>query len=294
MNYLQAKTYQKTWELTSILVGILIMEFWINATPLMAARPVIDIKIDGIIEASEWGSPSLGLVDRYNVEIPEIDFHGIARRYGEFFRDMDDYKQNYRPERFKDEEGRIREIIKPTERWVFAMAFKFGGDALEGPIESSYEVFFDIHPEQDRGHPEGPWKNFRPDYRFRIRGKQGRIEAERYQWWDGDQWVGKDTTDAPEFEATVGGPYYECLIPWFSLGSPLGRSDTAPADGDFFLTFAVMSSQGDKHDYLPNYVTSNNHEITGAYAINNSLFDVVTASKKNTWGEVKYQDTNRK
>ena len=56
MSYLQSQTYQKPWGLTSILVGVLIIGFWINATQLMA-QIVIGMKIDGIIEvgrADEW------------------------------------------------------------------------------------------------------------------------------------------------------------------------------------------------------------------------------------------------
>ncbi|MCC7265449.1 MAG: hypothetical protein IT369_23335 [Candidatus Latescibacteria bacterium] len=273
---------------------------WAIAASMLAtcsiadAQPsVVGIKIDGNVEASEWGSTTLDFENWYNVSVPEIDFHGYGFRYGGFFQDLADYHQNFKePPRFKDEQGRTRQTIRPEANWVLALAFKFGGDALGGPVESAYEVFVDVYPEQDRGHAEGAWQNFKPEYRFQVKGKNGKIETERYQFWDGKQWVGEEMTDAPEFQAAIGGPFYECLIPWSSIGTPLGKSATAPEPEDDypFLFFGAMSSQGDKHDYNPTaYIdeTTKGTVVTGPFSIDSNEVDVVTAVRKNTWGEVK-------
>jgi hypothetical protein len=76
-------------------------------------------------------------------------------------------------------------------------------------ILTCYEMFFDKEslgvtvnpgdtslPISDYAH-ERRYPPFNPDHRFRFCGKNGIVEEERYQYWDGQQWVGNGMADDP-------------------------------------------------------------------------------------------------
>ena len=71
---------------------------------------------------------------------------------------------------------------KTDERLYFGITFQ--GTTLGDPIETSYELFIDRFPDKDTEGTDGErmavWTNFYPDYRFRIEGKNGRIEKMLY------------------------------------------------------------------------------------------------------------------
>lgn len=239
---------------------------------------------------------------RCNVRPATIDIQDHRQLHGQLFRDMAGFERGYIPilPLYTGDDARSAGIepglkyyeTRPKINWSLYFGLRLGAEALSGPVASQYEILIDVHPEREVGSPDMPWKSFRPDYRFMVAGREGRLEQEYYQVWGEGGWQGEGQADAPEFEAAVG-EIYECLIPWASIGTPLVRSIPYARDRDpAFLLYALRSCQGDTCDYVPSFRFSNNGEVTGARIISyDDAFindEVVwTVITRRTWGRVK-------
>ncbi len=264
---------------------------------LMLSAPVLGkgnqrdgvVIVDGLNQ--EWGltgSSPANSVQPHQVDA--IDLRHMNFIYGSIYPSFAEFRANYTsPRWYRNEQGYRTTVHKPQADWQFAFAFDVIGTLFAGEAESTYELFFDVYPDREEGEVMATWHSFRPDYRFAFMGKNGRMEHERYQVWDGTRWVGEAVTDAPEVKAAARGNFFECLIPWSSLGNPLTRSATAPENGDQFMSFALRAHQGENQDFAPNPVWSQHWPYTGAYPIGNGQVDYESAISSRSWGQVKTQ-----
>ncbi len=275
----------------------------ITVVGLMLSAPVIGNKgsqrdgvvlVDGLNQ--EWGPTGFSPYNSVQPnQVDAIDLRHIDYIYGSIYPSFADFRENYtEPRIYRNEEGHNVTAHKAKADWQFAFAFDVRGSLFAGEKESGYELFFDVYPERAHGEVIGPWHTFRPDYRFAFTGKNGRMERERYQVWNGTQWVGEQVADAPEVKAAAGGNFFECLIPWSSLGNPLTRSETTPEDGDLFLSFSLHAHQGENQDFIPDPVFSRHWPDTGAIGIGNLAVDYeLTVIDPRSWGQIKTQRQNR-
>lgn len=247
--------------LASLIVGLL----WFTPYHLSAEEgPIYVIRevplvVDG--SADDWGGPlRLGLGDHlYDVRpasLLAIDIFRLSHTFGECVDRV--------------EEG-------------FYMIFMFQGQALGDSMEAHYELYFDTDPVEliegtPKGQPQEVWEDFCPDYRFRITGRDGRIETEMYQFWDGSRWVDEPQADAAQIEAAVGGQFFECRILWSSLGDYLERAAAHPYD-EAPLKWALHATEAGFHDYYPD---------PGYFKPNGGL-SAVTQVRSTPWGLIKSQ-----
>ena len=231
-------------------------------------------------------------------QVSAIDLQKFDYDFGPYYPSWDEFQKNclnaegMYPGWDRMSGGYSITLIHPRADWQFYIAFDVTGSLFAGDPESSYELFFDVYPERDHGGVIGPWHTFRPDYRFAFTGRNGQMERERYQVWNGTQWVGEPVADAPEVVAAAGDNVFECLIPWSSLGNPLTRSPRSKADPEanpLFISFALRTHQGENQDFIPNPVYSKNWPASGAIKIRHSrvFYLYETGIAPRSWGQLK-------
>ena len=54
-----------------------------------------------------------------------------------------------------------------------------------------------------------------------------------------------------EINAAVDDDFFECVIPWASLGSPMGSPGEGPNQARRLMTWAIRITRGQDHEYLP-------------------------------------------
>ena len=273
-----------------LILSIAVVSLMLSA-PKTGAHPQRDgvVIVDGLNQ--EWGPSGMSPYNSVQPnQVDAIDLRHIDYFFGSIYPSVDEFWEHYTAtEMYPNEHGHFITVHYPKADWQFAIAFDVQGSLFAGEQESSYELFFDVYPERDHGEVIGPWHTFRPDYRFAFTGRNGRMERERYQVWNGTQWVGEPVTDAPKVQAAAGDNFFECLIPWSSLGNPLTRSESAPEEYDLFLLFALCAHQGENQDFIPNPVFSQNWPDTGALGIGNSqaFYETGTVIDPRSWGQLK-------
>jgi hypothetical protein len=92
---------------------------------------------------------------------------------------------------------------------------------------------------------------FLPDYKFRFCGKNGNIEEERFQYWNGTQWIGSAISNDPAIYAVVGDSlmmefeYYNLDSLYISTPFPANRTR-------YRVNIAGEARQGDYWDKTRN------------------------------------------
>ncbi|MCC7265448.1 MAG: hypothetical protein IT369_23330 [Candidatus Latescibacteria bacterium] len=268
---------------------------WVTSLPSMAGQGDGYFTIDG--RSTEWGylSTNNDTGDVKPTQVDGIDIWKLAYYYGQIFPTKAEYERNYRPpEVFTDDDGHKYQRFLPPLNWSIAIGYEVVGELFGGPVESSIEIFFDVYPDRGRGtsEVENLWHDFRPDYRFELRGKNGRIESEGYYAWEGDSWAGEQLVDTPEFAAAIGGSFFECLIPWVSFGSPITRDEEVPGKANVLLmAWAIRIRQGESSDYYPDPRYSQYRDLTGGEGIAyHDVFVELTAVEEHSWGRVKKEN----
>jgi hypothetical protein len=134
------------------------------------------------------------------------------------------------------------------------------GQIASDSVWTCYEFYFDkdhyMYPEENEGDTTF-WAqrgiNFRPETRIRFCGKNGQILEERFQYWDGQQWIGDAQADDPrirsiiftEFNKTNGLLNFEFKnLLSFGITPPIITRDIVPVTG-CWITY-----QGEYLDYL--------------------------------------------
>ena len=145
----------------------------------------------------------------------------------------------------EDYSGKIK-----REGREFYFLIEFLEPPFQGSQATSVELLFDVSADTTVGESTPPWVNFLPDYRIEIMGQNGGIEREIHRRFAGDRWISMEGEDLPEVEAAQAGQWLEGAIPWEALGNP-GDSEGEKERGYFQFRWAVRSTQGGSHDYVP-------------------------------------------
>lgn len=270
---------------------------WVTSLPSMAGQGDGYFTIDG--RSTEWGylSTNNDTGDVKPTQVDGIDIWKLAYYYGQIFPTKAEYERSYLPpEVFTDDDGHKYQRFLPPFNWSIAIGYEVVGELFGGPIENSIEIYFDVYPSRDHGtrEVENLWHDFRPDYRFELRGKNGRIESEGYYTWEIDRWVGEQLADTPEFVAAIGGSFYECLIPWVSLGSPTTPAESGTKGAGAFILWALRTKAGDSEDYYPSLDWGKTAVVSGAAIIgNNDVFLELTTVEGHSWGKIKKESDMR-
>jgi len=78
---------------------------------------------------------------------------------------------------------------------------------FEGETWTCYEYYLDSDTTAGTGDSLTAWSEkwpiFCPSYRFRFCGQNNQILEERFQYYDGEKWVGEATTDDPMIEVAL-------------------------------------------------------------------------------------------
>ena len=146
---------------------------------------------------------------------------------------------------FEDHSGKIK-----REGREFYFLIEFLEPPYQGTEATSVELFFDVSADTTIGEATPPWVNFLPDYRIEIIGRNGSISKEIHHRLAGNRWISTEGEDLPEVEAAQAGQWLEGAIPWAALGNP-GDSEGEKERGYFQFKWAVRSTQGGSHDYVP-------------------------------------------
>jgi len=137
------------------------------------------------------------------------------------------------------------------------------GHMMSDSIWTCYEYYFDNYhrctisdtskdPKDNPGDSNAFWHDlgghgyFKPDYRFRFCGKSQQILEERFQYWDGEKWVGEAMADDPRLEAA----FSDTLkMEWsFFNADSLGMYAAWPKHENYRLAYAGHAWQGNFWD----------------------------------------------
>jgi hypothetical protein len=182
----------------------------------------------------------------------------------------------------------IGDIGMCTDRfWNRLLAGRFGfgfGSAFSDTAWTCYEMYLDsdtVGKDIMNGDSTTPWYDigawkFLPDYRFRFCGRNGEVEEERFQYWDGNQWVGNAVADDPRLSWAVCDTIY---FEWgFTVLDSIGITTPYPAWRTRYpVMYAGKAWQGQYYDIS---------KSTGTIYIGD--YDPIN-STPTTWQEMKQQ-----
>ena len=136
---------------------------------------------------------------------------------------------------------------------LFAFIFSFLAPPFQGSEETTVELFFDLSLDPDAGERMGIWRGedlteFRPDYCIGVSGRNGTLTEFHKHYVAGSWKTTASGADITELEVALAGDWLEGAIPWSALGNP----EPDPDMGYRPFHYAVRTSQGESHDYLPN------------------------------------------
>ena len=136
----------------------------------------------------------------------------------------------------------------PSEN-LFAFLISFLAPPFQGSEETTVELFFDVSRDRTFGELTPPWSDFRPDYVIGVTGSNGALTTEFHRRYVGGQWETTSGADISEVKVALSSDWLEGAITWPALGNPKVSAD--PDKGQP-LHFAVRTTQGIYHDYVPN------------------------------------------
>ena len=132
---------------------------------------------------------------------------------------------------------------------LFAFLISFLVPPFQGSEETTVELFFDVSRDRTFGELTPPWSDFRPDYVIGVTGSNGALTTEFHRRYVGGQWETTSGADIGEVKVALSSDWLEGAITWPALGNPKASAD--PDKGQP-LHFAVRTTKGIYHDYVPN------------------------------------------
>lgn len=241
-------------------------------TMAIVASPVLaDYYYNIVIDGNPWADPdwlpSAATDKAFDVapeQVGSIDLQGYSSKVG-----------HIRPTTAAGVDS-LRRLIQergggPSDIVEFVFWLQFVEPVFQDSVESRVDLLFDVKPDRAFGQVMDQWTNLRPDGRVSIFGRNGRITQVTRDVWDGNQWVNtaKGLT-VPGVKLAFMDVFIEGDITYEALGSP--RANDAR---EMYFGWAVVTTQGDNHDYVPKTVDGK------------APFNVFTAVEPSTWGQVK-------